>query len=150
MGLEAVGNRLDRRRAWRDWEHWRADGHCRDKHDPSLQWHWVRIGVSDSTRGRPGASSLYGHGSGSASVTVRDAGRGLEALTTMGRGGQTGGEGTEGESKALVRCMMGHRSRLLANCHDRRRAWRDWEHQSVDGRCRDKHDHSLQWRGTLS
>ena len=59
-------HRHDRRRAWRDWEHWGVDGRCRDKHDPSVQQRWVRIGVDDGGRGRPGACSLEGHGSGRA------------------------------------------------------------------------------------
>jgi hypothetical protein len=47
-------------------------------------------------------------GTGSASVTVHGAGLGLVAFTTLGRGGQTGCEGTEWESETSIRCLVGH------------------------------------------
>jgi len=47
-------------------------------------------------------------GTGSASVTVHGAGLGVATFTAMGRGGQTGCEGTEWESETSIRCMMGH------------------------------------------
>ena len=50
-------------------------------------------------------------GTGLASVTVHGAGLGVAAFTAMGRGGQTGCEGTEWESETSVRCMTGHGSR---------------------------------------
>jgi hypothetical protein len=46
-------------------------------------------------------------GTGSASLTVHAASLGLVAYTSMGRGGQTGCEGTEWESETSVRCMVG-------------------------------------------
>ena len=48
---------------------------------------------------------------GSAGVTVHGSGLGTVALTAMGRGGETGCEGTEWESETSVRCLVGHGAR---------------------------------------
>ena len=50
-------------------------------------------------------------GSGTASVTVHGSGLGSAALTTLGRVGETGCEGTEWESETSVRCLVGHGAR---------------------------------------
>ena len=53
------------------------------------------------TRGSNSAAS------GLASMTMHGAGLRHAGFTTMGRGGQTGCEGTEWESETSVRCMLG-------------------------------------------
>jgi hypothetical protein len=64
-------------------------------------------------------SKSNGAGTGSTSVTVH--GSGLGSLTAIGRGGQTGCEGTEWESETSVRCLVGHGSQetrrlILTSC----------------------------------
>ena len=67
---------------------------------------------STDTRRLMGTVEGYNTGAtGSAGVTVHGSGLGTAGLTAMGRGGETGCEGTEWESETSVRCRTVHGGR---------------------------------------